>query len=244
MNQHFTFLAGLPRAGSTVLSALLSQNPRIHAEGFSSLCQIMWDVRQSCYGPTFQALQASRRTHTAREIVAEIPTIYYKNCDRPIVVDKCRTWMLPDNMAMIREFITPDPKVIVLSRPVDEVLASFARIREANNLEGFAPELLLPNTDPLMRPLAGVEYARYSGDPAFIVIEYAELCNDPEGTLGKIYAHCGWDAFEHDFENIVNPFPEDDEVYGLRGLHTIRRRLERLDYATVESNATSPIPVT
>lgn len=235
MTKQFVFLAGLPRSGSTVLSALLNQNQVIHAEGFSSVCQIMWDTKQSCFGPAFQALQAGRRTQTAYEIISDIPNIYYKDVDKPIVVDKCRTWMLPDNMEMIRTFITPNPKVVILNRPVDEVLESFARIRSMNNLDPHVPELLIPNTDPLMRPLAGIEYAKHCGDPAFLIVEYSDLCNDPQGTVEVIYKHCGWEPFSHNFDNIVNPYPEDDSVYGLRGLHTIRKKLGRRELCLVGS---------
>ena len=41
-------LSGLPRTGSTLLSAILYQNPKIHAEGNSGLCQLMWDLEVSC----------------------------------------------------------------------------------------------------------------------------------------------------------------------------------------------------
>jgi Sulfotransferase family len=40
----FVCLAGMPRSGSTVLAAILSQNPQIHTEGNSPMCQMMWDT--------------------------------------------------------------------------------------------------------------------------------------------------------------------------------------------------------
>jgi len=45
----FVCLSGLPRSGSTLLSAILSQNPLIHAEGNSAVCQLMWDMQMSCF---------------------------------------------------------------------------------------------------------------------------------------------------------------------------------------------------
>ena len=41
------FLAGLPRTGSTVLSAVLSQNPDIYAGTNSPVCQLMIDADAS-----------------------------------------------------------------------------------------------------------------------------------------------------------------------------------------------------
>ena len=39
--QQFVCLSGLPRTGSTLLSAILSQNPLIHAEGNSAVSPLM-----------------------------------------------------------------------------------------------------------------------------------------------------------------------------------------------------------
>ena len=50
MIDKFIGLSGLPRSGATLLSAILDQNPEIHAEGSSAVCQLMWDVHKSCYG--------------------------------------------------------------------------------------------------------------------------------------------------------------------------------------------------
>ncbi len=42
--KNFYFISGLPRTGSTLLSSILYQNPLIHTEGNSALCQLMWDI--------------------------------------------------------------------------------------------------------------------------------------------------------------------------------------------------------
>ena len=93
-------LSGLPRTGSTLLSGLLSQNPTIHAEGNSGLCQIMWDTQQSCEHFAKEQLTANNRLHSVKDIVSQLPHSYYKGNDpkESIVVDKCRSWALPANM--------------------------------------------------------------------------------------------------------------------------------------------------
>lgn len=221
------FLSGLPRSGSTLLSALLSQNPDIHAEGNSAVCQIMWDAQQSCEGSASEQLRANRRARTQDDVLRAIPWIYYKDVTASHIVDKCRSWTLPDNMEMIRRYLTPDPKVIVLLRPLDEVFQSFARLRVANGLSDDVSDLMTPGTEPVMRSHAGAMLAHASGDPAFLFIEYADLCDDPAGVLERIYAHCGWEPFAHDFDHVVNRHPEDDGVYGLVGMHSIREKVGR-----------------
>lgn len=222
----FVALSGLPRTGSTLLSAILSQNPEIHAEGNSAVCQLMWDMQQSCEGSASQQLAANRRWSDQDALVSSIPAIYYRDVKATHIVDKCRSWTLPPNMAMLRRYVTDDPKVIVLTRPVDEIVESFVRLREANGWEGDPAEGLLDaGSEPIMRSLDGVRFAQESGSGEFLFVEYADLIGDPQAQLDRIYEFCEWEPFTHDFGNVVNRHPEDDSVYGMTGMHDIRPRV-------------------
>jgi sulfotransferase len=229
----FIGLSGLPRSGSTLLSALLAQNPAVHAEGNSAVCQLMWDLRQSCLGPAREQLKANRRETTGDELIAQIPWAYYRldkyRLDK-YIVDKCRAWTLPENVAMFRKYIDPAPKIIVLERPLIEILKSFQKIFRANHLsteksEELLLRLLEPDTDPLMRSWAGLRWAKANNaQNTFLFLTYHELVNQPEATMAKIYQFFGPYAmtYAHDYQTVLNKYPEDDEVYGLRGLHTVR----------------------
>ncbi len=222
----FVALSGLPRTGSTLLSAILSQNPEIHAEGNSAVCQLMWDMQQSCEGGAAQQLVANRRYTDQDALVGSIPAIYYRDVRSTHIVDKCRSWTLPANMNMIRRYITDEPKVIVLTRPVDEIVESFARLRSANGWEGDPKAGLLdPESEPIMRSLMGVEIAKASNSGEFLFVEYADLISDPSSQVARIYEFCDWEPFTHDYDNVVNLHPEDDSVYGLAGMHDIRSRV-------------------
>lgn len=217
------FLCGLPRSGSTLLSCILDQNPEIHAEGNSAVCQLMWDMQQSCEGSASEQLQANDRTADQDALVSSIPAIYYRNVKSMNIVDKCRSWTLPANMQIIRRYITDDPKVIVLTRPLDEIVASFVRLREANGWIGdLEAGLLEPGSEPIMRSLHGMEIAKATNRGEFLFIEYADLVADAPAVVQSIYDFCEWEPFAHDFDNIVNRHPEDDAVYGLVGMHDIR----------------------
>ena len=61
MKKQFVFLSGLPRTGSTLLSAILSQNPKIYSEGNSAVCQLMFDMQQSCINKAKEQLIANKR---------------------------------------------------------------------------------------------------------------------------------------------------------------------------------------
>ena len=74
MIKQFVGLSGLPRTGSTLLSAILSQNPEIHAEGNSAVCQLMWDMQQSVVNS--EQLKANNKD-LLDALVKTIPHTYY-----------------------------------------------------------------------------------------------------------------------------------------------------------------------
>ena len=69
----FVCLSGLPRSGSTLLSAILCQNPLIHAEGNSAVCQLMWDMYVSCMNNVNEQLKGNYREHMVRDLMLQIP---------------------------------------------------------------------------------------------------------------------------------------------------------------------------
>jgi len=224
----FVALSGLPRTGSTVLSAILSQNPDVHAEGNSAVCQLMWDMKQSCENSASEQLNANYRQETKNDLIRAIPDIYYKNIKSKNIVDKCRSWTLPENMGMLRRYITDDPKVIVLTRPIDEIVDSFVRLRKANGWSNPEEGLLEPMSEPIMRSQFGVEYAQSINSGEFLFIEYEELKKNPQEVIDKIYEFCNWETYPHKFTNIVNKYPEDDSFYGLMGMHDIKPNIGKI----------------
>jgi sulfotransferase len=230
MIKNFMGLSGLPRTGSTLLSAILSQNPEIHAEGNSAVCQLMWDAQCSIYGTANQQLIASDRLNTGIELIKNIPNIYYKDVTASTVIDKCRSWTLPDNMAMLNKYFEHKPKVLVLERPLVEIVRSFVALRQANNYQGDPEEGLLDTwSEPIMRSYEGVKWAKANNNGEFLFVQYDDLLHDTKGVIEKIYKFCELESFEHDFNNIVNKHPENDEVYGMLGQHDIRPTINKRD---------------
>ncbi len=220
----FVALSGLPRTGSTLLSAILSQNPEIHAEGNSAVCQLMWDMQQSVVNS--EPIKANNK-NVLDALVKSIPHTYYANITKPIVVDKCRSWTLPANMEILNRYFDNTPKVIVLVRPLVEIVASFISLRKKNNWINPEEGLLDDGSEPIMRSLAGVEWARKNNNGEFLFVTYDELVDNTEVTLDRIYEHCGWRSFEHNLDNIINKYQEIDPVYGLIDLHDVRPQISR-----------------
>jgi sulfotransferase len=144
------FLSGLPRTGSTLLSSVLNQNPKIYSGGNSPVCQLMWDMQVSCETSSKQQLLANKKIGIQDDLVRAIPYIYYKNINQKHIIDKCRSWTLPANLQIIKRYITPNPKIIVLTRDINEIVESFVKLRKLNNWKDEnKDDLLIPDSEPI-----------------------------------------------------------------------------------------------
>lgn len=226
----FIGLSGLPRSGSTLLSSILSQNSDIHAEGNSAVCQLMWDMQESCLSleKSGEQLSANNRIETIYSLISAIPNIYYKDTKASFIFDKCRSWTIPDNMELIYRYIDKKPKVIVLERPLIEVVKSFVYLKQQNNEQGNLEQGLIDiNTEPIMRAFAGVKWAKQNNNGEFLFIQYDDIINKTQEVINNIYTFCEIKPFKHTFKNIINIHPEDDKCYGYLGQHDIRPNISK-----------------
>jgi len=244
-NRQFVCLSGLPRSGSTLLSSILSQNPKIHAEGNSAVCQLMWDMYKSCNTNSIEQLQANNRfPDTMHDLISHIPKIYYNNISptKEVIVDKCRSWTIEQNVHLLQKFINPSIKIIVIERSITDIIKSFVKLYKKNNvsnekMQDALNKILTPNSEPIMRSIAGINWAKkYNNhidnnneNNTFLFINYNDLIDSPEQTLKKIYDFCNWEKpiKNHTFHNIYNPSPENDTFYNINGFHHIRPTLQR-----------------
>ena len=88
-------LAGCLEQAHT-LSNILAQNPSIHIESNSALCQVMWDAKVSCEENANEQLVGARKQLSfKRDLLESIPKTYYPDAANKIVFDKCRPWGKP-----------------------------------------------------------------------------------------------------------------------------------------------------
>ena len=222
MGTNITFLSGLPRTGSTLLTSILSQNSALHTEGNSALCQLMWDMQVSCWNTE----QLQNKPDMQDKLLTSIPEVFYQGVEGNII-DKCRSWTLPANLELIDKYITKSPKIIVMLRPIVDIVKSFVLIRDMNGWNNPEAGLLDDDSEPIMRSLNGVKHAKSIDSGQFLYLWYDDLVNNPEQTINKVYDFCGWEKFNHQFDNIKNLTPERDDLLGLLGLHDIRPELKR-----------------
>ncbi len=192
----------------------------------------MWDTQNSCRDASKEAIAANNRFYCVHDIVSQLPHSYYKGNSQQerIVVDKCRTWTLDSNMQMVDEYIGKDTKVVVLVRPVVEIAKSFVKLYKENGIytEQLERDLFNPSSDPLARPLAGVYAAKVGLQDTsnrFLFVSYKDLVEDTAQTLKGIYDFCEWDQFIHNTHNIKPKYAENDDIYGLKGMHSVRKKV-------------------
>ena len=153
-------------------------------------------------------------------MVAELPERYYSETNRPIVIDKGRTWTLPLNVEMLKRYVTPQPKIICMRRDPADVIQSFRNLFARNNRTDFDS---LGVVDTFNYSLAGLRFAEQANDPdTFLFVDFNDLLGDAQKTLERIYDFLELESFDHDLNNIINHNQEDDSVYGLIGMHDVR----------------------
>jgi hypothetical protein len=200
----------------------------------------MWDMQYSCNTNSKEQLYSNHRLPTAKRLISAIPHVYYEGISEKVVVDKCRSWTLEPNIQMLRDYIDPNVKVIVLERSITEIVKSYVKLYHDNGVYNEEKEaaLVVPGSEPVMRSLAGVLSARENNqNGTFLFIQYDDLISHPKKTMEKIYTFCGWEPFEHDFEKVEVKYTEFDDVYHLPGQHVVREKIGKVSNITLLSQA-------
>lgn len=233
----YYFLSGLPRSGSTLLSSILSQNDLIYAGGNSPVCQLMWDMQVSINTNANQQILANNKSNIKNSLIGSIPYTYYADVEQNIIVDKCRSWTIKENIDIIKNYITNKPKIIILIRPIEEIINSFCFLYEKNNQYIEPENLLIDWSEPIMRSYQGIlNIINNENSNSYLIISYNDLILETENILNKIYKFYNLEYFNHNLNNIVNKYQEDDSIYNLEGMHFVRETISKRDVKNYLSN--------
>lgn len=231
--QHsFHFISGLPRSGSTMLSAILNQNPRFAAGVTSPVASFFSTILAQVSVGSEWAPQVNMQQR--RDLLMGLFESYYAGETRPVIFDTNRTWTtkLP---ALLDLF--PNTKIIACVRNVAWIMDSLERLYRANPYENtrlFSNDAERSNVYSRLETLAsrnrlvglawsGLKEAFY-GDQgkALLVLDYDILAQRPREVLPLVYKFLGEAPFEHDFDNLRFDTPDYDDGIGLKGLHKVR----------------------
>ncbi|WP_250548325.1 sulfotransferase [Pseudomonas hormoni] len=240
----FHFISGLPRSGSTLLSAILLQNPRFHAGMTSPVGALFSGVLEQCSaGSEFGAVID---TPLRRRLLRGLFDSYYADkADKPVVFDTNRLWS--SRLPAISDLF-PQAKVIACVRNVAWVMDSIERLYRANPFEntklfGDAVErnTVYSRCETLVQRnrLVGFAWAAlkeaYYGEHAdsLLIVDYDLLTQAPDRVMRLVYDFIGEPWFEHDFDNLAYDAPEFDQALGVSGLHKVKPKVELQSRRTI-----------
>lgn len=234
--RRFHFISGLPRSGSTLLSAILRQNPRFHAGISSPVAGLVSGVlAQVSAGSEFATLVDQQQR---RALLRGLFEAYYSTTPNEVVIDTNRQWCA--RLPLLQDLF-PGSKVIACVRNVAWVMDSIERLYRANPYENTRlfganaarssvytrMELLAQHDQLVGSAWAALREAYYSEQAASILlVDYELLSRAPEQVIPLVYEFLGEAAFVHDFDNIDYDAVDFDLQLGVPGLHKVRRKVE------------------
>ena len=234
------FIAGLPRSGSSLLAALLLQNPELHAGITSPVASLVGAMLRevSQNNETSVMIDDAQR----RALIRGVFDGYYHAIEpRRTVFDTSRAWCI--RLPIIADLF-PRARVICCVRHVPWIIDSIERLLRQNRWElsrivDFDPGgTVYSRADWLTsrNGLVGFAYnalkqAMHSDEAdRLLLLSYETLTREPARAMEAVYAFTGLPPFRHDFENVALDAAAFDARLGTPGLHAVRgtvRAIER-----------------
>jgi sulfotransferase len=238
------FISGLPRAGSTLLAALLLQNPRFHA-GMTSPVGSLFSNMLTQFGAGSEFGAVITKEQRRRLLRSLFDAYYADQADKQVIFDTHRGWSAQMPLLMDQ---FPGAKVIACVRNVAWIMDSLERRFRANPYEitrlfGDSVErnTVYSRVDTLAQrnrlvgfPWTALKEAFY-GEHAgsLLIVEYDFLAQAPQKVMPLIYRFLGEPEFAHDFDNVIYDAPEFDAPLGMHGMHKVRAKVAVEKRATI-----------
>ncbi len=237
MQKTIHFISGLPRSGSTLLSAILRQNPKIHA-GMTSPVGPVFNAALTAMGAENE-FSVFFKEEQKRDILMGVFDGFYKHVDAPgVVFDTNRMWT--SRLAAVRKLF-PESKMICCVRNPAWVMDSVERLIRKNAFDvsrifNNAQErsTVYTRADALLNPhrmigfaWSALKEAYYSeNSDMLLLVDYDLLASRPGEVLPLIYGFIGEEPFDHDFDNVEYEAEDFDTQLLAKGLHTVRGKVE------------------
>jgi sulfotransferase len=236
----FHFISGLPRSGTTLLAAILNQNPRFRAGMTSPLADIMGVVMSEASSKNDFSFDVSDEQRIAL-LRGLVENFYSVQADTEVVFDTSRLWC---SRMQLLDTLLPGVKVIACVRQLAWVLDSMERLVRKQPVSVSKVFRFDTNTtvysriEALTDPRGMVGFAYQATKEAFygpyaqnqlLMLTYESLASDPAAAVRAVYQFLDEPWFEHDFDNIEYNADEFDARVGMPGLHSVRPKVESIE---------------
>jgi sulfotransferase len=242
MTNRLHFISGLPRSGSTLLAAILRQNPHFHAGITGPVGSLFTALLRQMSQDNEAAIFIDDERRQA--VLTAVVQAYYHREREKVVFDTNRLWCtkMPTLAALF-----PQARVIACVRHVPWIVDSIERLIRANRFEpskifNFEPGgTVYSRVEGLGSGSGMVGFAwnalreAFFGEQAdrLMLLQYETLTRNPAGALAAVYDFIGEPRFEHDFENIEFDAAEFDARLGTPGLHRVGRSVRVTERTTI-----------
>ena len=236
----FHFISGLPRAGTTLLAAILNQNPRFRAGMTSPLADIMGVVMAEASSKNDFSFDVSDEQRVAL-LRGLVENFYSAQAGADVMFDTSRLWC---SRMQLLNVLFPGVKVIACVRQLAWVLDSMERLVRRQPVSVSKVFRFDTNTtvysrvEALTDPRGMVGFAYQATKEAFygphaqdhlLMLTYESLVRDPAAAVRAVYQFLGEPWFEHDFDHIEYNADEFDARVGMPGLHSVRAKVESIE---------------
>lgn len=228
----YYFISGLPRSGSTLLSAILKQNPNFYSDIASPI--------ESIISKTIDLITSSENNLNIDEkqrknTIYGIFNGYYDHIKMPVIFDSSRNWTKKTNFL---KSLFDYTKILCPVRDIVDILNSFESISSKNSLYtstltnrnnsifGRCDEMMDARGGVVSEPWMSLHEGYAANSNMIMIIEYNDLCKNPKKTMKKIYEFLEKPYYSHNFENIEYSNENFDKFCNLSGLHTVKNRIE------------------
>jgi sulfotransferase len=239
----FVWNASLPRSGSTLLQAIVSQNEKHHASATSGIAELVVMLRNRWTEvPEFRSQGISHCSPSIASAMRGLIEGYYRQAlqKNQIVWDKSRGWL--GYFRLLDEIFGERQKIVVCVRDVREIVTSFEMLFRSNSLikkdpagpalhesitiEGRVSHLLALDS-VVGQSIAMLRDCLHTDPDRLVIVPYRELCNNPQKAIDFVMHRLGLQSFEVG-QAVCNSIPiQDDSVWGLDGLHDVRPIIEQ-----------------
>lgn len=243
--KRYHFISGLPRSGSTLLSAILKQNPKFTASISDPLASYAASIIRDTNSAV--GMEAAVPIEKRRELIRGLFDNFYQH-DREVCFNTNRGW---SGTTSLLKDLFPDFKMIVCLRDVPWILDSFEQLnaknpytikalyhhQELSTVHERCSMLMgeMPNFVGYVRgPLVNVQQAMFSNEYQHLCfVDYDTLVQKPRATMQEIYEFLGEPWFEHNFNDVEDSYDEFDQQAKITGLHTVRREVRYIQRRSI-----------
>ena len=235
---NYHFISGLPRSGSTLLAALLRQNPCFHAAMTSPASALLKSIQQVMHPNNEQSvyLDAKKRQFLLKSL---FENYYADKSDKKIIFDTSRSWCA--DLSLLHE-LYPEAKIICCVRNPAWIMDSFElqllkHPFEVSKMYNNASESgtiytrleALAKYDRIFGFAWSALKQAYYGQHAnkLLLVDYDLLAQAPEKTLKLIYQFIDQPYYEHhDFNDVDYQSHAFDQSMGMPSLHKVKGKVE------------------